>query len=58
MAEYLRRRWEPRFEGLTRRDRGGCSYDAYLPDPLDGIGGLVGVESFEASEAGYRKLLS
>ena len=36
MAEYLQRRWEPRFEGLTRRDRQGCSYDAYLPDPLAG----------------------
>jgi Fic family protein len=34
MAEYVRKRWEPRFEGMTRRDRGGCSYDAYLPDPL------------------------
>src|SRR5680860_1116109 len=36
MAEYARRRWEPRFEGMTRGDRQGCSYDAYLPDPLDG----------------------
>ncbi len=36
MAEYVRKRWEPRFEGMTRRDRGGCSYDAYLPDPLAG----------------------
>ncbi len=36
MAEYLRKRWEPRFQGLTRRDRQGCSYDAYLPDPLAG----------------------
>jgi Fic family protein len=36
MAELLRRRWEPRFRGLTRRDREGCSYDAYLPDPLAG----------------------
>ncbi|MCH7667940.1 MAG: Fic family protein [Acidobacteria bacterium] len=36
MAEYQRRRWEPRFEGMTRRDRRGCSYDAYLPDPLKG----------------------
>ena len=34
MAELLRRRWEPRFQGLTRRDRQGCNYDAYLPDPL------------------------
>ncbi len=36
MAEYVRRRWEPRFEGMTRGDRQGCSYDAYLPDPLAG----------------------
>jgi Fic family protein len=36
MAEYVRKRWEPRFEGMTRRDRQGCSYDAYLPDSLAG----------------------
>ena len=36
MAEYVRKRWEPRFEGVTRRDRQGCSYDAYLPDSLAG----------------------
>jgi Fic family protein len=36
MAELLRRRWESRFQGLTRRDRQGCNYDAYLPDPLAG----------------------
>lgn len=36
MAELLRRRWEPGFQGMTRRDRQGCSYDAYLPDPLAG----------------------
>lgn len=36
MAQLLRRRWEPRFQGLTRRDRQGCNYDAYLPDPLAG----------------------
>jgi Fic family protein len=36
MAEHAQRRWEPRFEGMTRRDRQGCSYDAYLPDPLAG----------------------
>src|SRR3990172_8162326 len=34
MAELVRRRWEPRFQGLSRRDRQGCNYDAYLPDPL------------------------
>ncbi len=36
MAELLRRHWEPRFQGLTRRDRQGCNYDAHLPDPLAG----------------------
>jgi len=36
MAELIRRRWDPRFQGLTRRDRQGCDYDAYLPDPLAG----------------------
>jgi len=36
LAEYLQRRWAPRFEGATRRDRRGCSYEAYLPDPLAG----------------------
>jgi Fic family protein len=36
MAEYLRRQWGPLFEGLSRRDRQGCSYDAYVPDPLAG----------------------
>ena len=36
MAELLRKRWEPRFQGMTRRDRQGCDYDAYLPDPLAG----------------------
>jgi len=38
MAELIRRRWDPRFQGLTRRDRQGCDYDAYLPDPLAGWG--------------------
>lgn len=34
MAEYVHGRWEPQFQGLTRRDRRGCEYRAYLPDPL------------------------
>jgi Fic family protein len=34
MAELLQRRWESRFEGVTRGDRQGCNYVAYLPDPL------------------------
>ena len=36
MAEYITLRWAPRFEGLSRRGREGCSYNAYLPDPLQG----------------------
>jgi len=36
MAELLHQRWEARFQGMTRRDRQGCNYDAYLPDPLAG----------------------
>ncbi len=34
MATTVRKRWEPRFEGASRRDRQGCSYSAYVPDPL------------------------
>ncbi len=35
MASLIRRRWEPELaSGLSRRDRQGCSYDAYVPDPL------------------------
>jgi Fic family protein len=36
MAEYVRRHWEARFQGMTRRDRRGCDYSAYLPDTLAG----------------------
>jgi Fic family protein len=36
MAELLRARWESTFEGASRRDRRGCEYDTYLPDPLLG----------------------
>ena len=36
MATRLRRHWEVRFDGISRRDRQGCDYDAYLPDPLAG----------------------
>ena len=36
MATLIRSRWTPSFEGMSRRDRQGCNYDAYLPDPLVG----------------------
>ena len=36
MASQLRRRWDAHFQGMSRRDRQGCWYLAYLPDPLSG----------------------
>ncbi len=35
MARVLKLRWDPTFiDGLPRRDRHGCDYEAYLPDRL------------------------
>ncbi len=35
MSKLLRRRWQAALDGgLSRRDRQGCEYEAYLPDPL------------------------
>jgi Fic family protein len=37
MSRVLRRRWQPRLDvGLSRRDRRGCQYEAYVPDLLAG----------------------
>ena len=36
MATLVRKRWIASFEGMSRRDRQGCNYDAYVPDPLAG----------------------
>jgi Fic family protein len=36
VATLIRGRWTSSFEGMSRRDRQGCEYDAYLPDPLAG----------------------
>jgi Fic family protein len=36
VATLIRSRWTSSFEGMGRRDRQGCDYDAYLPDPLTG----------------------
>jgi Fic family protein len=36
MATLITSRWTSSFEGMSRRDRQGCVYDAYLPDPLVG----------------------
>ncbi len=34
MASHLRKRWDANFQGMSRRDRRGCDYNAYLADPL------------------------
>jgi Fic family protein len=37
MAKIARLRWNPELgSGLPRRDRQGCDYEAYIPDPLMG----------------------
>lgn len=36
MGSLLRARWTASFTGMSRRDRAGCDYEAYLPDPLRG----------------------
>src|SRR3954464_4586072 len=37
MPELLKLRWEPSLaSGLPRRERQGCEYEAYVPDPLMG----------------------
>jgi Fic family protein len=36
MSSLIKLRWEPvPFTGLSRKDRQGCDYTAYVPDPLD-----------------------
>ncbi|MDO8880326.1 MAG: Fic family protein [Coriobacteriia bacterium] len=34
MARFVDKHWAPAVSGLTRRDREGCAYRAYVPDPL------------------------
>ena len=36
MGELIRRRWTSTFQGMSRRDRRGCEYDAFVPDRLVG----------------------
>jgi Fic family protein len=36
MSKVLKRRWRASFEGFSRRDRTGCDYEAYVPDPVTG----------------------
>ena len=34
MSQLLKRRWTTEYEGLAKRDRRSCDYEAYVPDPL------------------------
>ena len=36
MGELIRRRWTSTFQGMSRRDRRGCEYHAFVPDRLVG----------------------
>jgi Fic family protein len=36
MAQRISLLWIPRFEGASRAERKGCSYESYVPDPLAG----------------------
>ncbi len=36
MGELIASHWTSSFEGMSRRDRRGCDFEAYLPDSLAG----------------------
>lgn len=66
MATYEVRRWPADVHGATRRERSGCEYSAYLPDPLVGRDWLIAGDvaasigraeaSVQAFETGASKL--
>ena len=56
MSKVLRRRWQSILDaGLSRRDRQGCEYEAYVPDPLAGraflLDGNVAADVADAERA-------
>lgn len=56
MSQVLRRRWHSSLDaGLSRRDRQGCEYEAYVPDPLAGraflLDGNVAADVADAERA-------
>ncbi len=59
MASHLQKRWYANFDGMNRRDRRGCNYDAYIADSLGGwdpsISGGVAADIADA-EAAVRAL--
>src|SRR5881396_3850160 len=56
MATVIRNRWVSDLTpGLPPRDRGGCEYEAYVPDPLAGrsfvLDGAVAADVADAERA-------
>jgi Fic family protein len=56
MATVVRKRWEGEYTTeLPRQDRGGCEYEAYVPDPLAGrsfvLDGPVAADVADAERA-------
>ena len=53
MAELIERTWQPQgVDGLPRRDRTGCDYLAYVPDPLaDREFSLAGTTAADVADA-------
>jgi Fic family protein len=56
VSKVLRRRWQSSLDsGLSRKDRQGCEYEAYVPDPLMGrtfrLDGSVAADVADAERA-------
>lgn len=56
MSKVERRRWQSSLDGgLSRKDRQGCEYEAYVPDPLGGrefrLDGTVAADVADAERA-------
>jgi len=53
VSELIKLRWLPSADsGLPRRDRRGCEYEAYVPDPLSGRGiSLSGATAADVADA-------
>ncbi len=56
MSKVLRKRWQSSLEsGLSRKERQGCEYEAYVPDPLVGrtfrLDGSVAADVADAERA-------
>jgi Fic family protein len=56
VAQLIKLQWKPQLgSGLPRRDRQGCQYEAYIPDPLTGrritLDGMTAADVTDAEKA-------